>query len=43
MTERQRQLFFVLRGALIQALNVLDDLLGLPRTVPGRSERLRQR
>jgi len=43
MTERNRQLFFTLRAALIMALNTLDDLLGLPRTVPSRAERLQQR
>lgn len=39
MTERHRQLFFTLRAALIMALNALDDLLCLPRTVPCRTER----
>lgn len=43
MSERHRQLFFALRCALIQALNAVDDLLGLPRTVPSRAERLQQR
>lgn len=39
MTEKHRNLFFTLRAALIMALNAVDDLLGLPRTVPCRSER----
>lgn len=43
MSERHRQLFITLRAALIMALNALDDLLGLPRTVPSRTERLQQR
>jgi hypothetical protein len=43
MNERQRSLFITLRAALIMALNALDDLLGLPRTVPSRTERLQRR
>lgn len=43
MSERHRQLFFTLRAAMIMALNALDDLLGLPRTVPSRADRLHQR
>jgi hypothetical protein len=39
MSERHRQLFLTLRAALIMALNAIDDVLGLPRTVPCRSER----
>jgi hypothetical protein len=39
MNERTRQLLVTLRAALIMALNAIDDVLGLPRTVPCRSER----
>lgn len=39
MSTNQRQLFITLRAALIMALNALDDMLGLPRTVPSRKER----
>jgi hypothetical protein len=40
VSDRDRRLLLILRGALIQALNALDDLLGIPRTVPCRKERL---
>lgn len=43
MSERDRKLLILLRGALIQALNALDDILGMPRTVPCRKERLQSR
>jgi hypothetical protein len=39
MSERHRKLFITLRAALIMALNAVDDILGIPRTVPCRSER----
>lgn len=39
MNERTRQMLITLRAALIMALNSIDDALGLPRTVPCRSER----
>lgn len=39
MSEQNRKLFFTLRAALIMALNAIDDLLGIPRTVPCRTER----
>lgn len=39
MSERNRQLYMTLRAALIMALNAIDDLLGLPRTVPCRADR----
>lgn len=39
MNDRTRKLLFTLRAALIMALDAVDDLLGLPRTVPSRSER----
>lgn len=40
MSGQDRKFLIILRGALIQALNAIDDLLGLPRTVPPRKERL---
>lgn len=42
VSERQRQAFLTLRAALIMALNALDDLLGIPRTIPCRAERRKQ-
>jgi hypothetical protein len=39
VTQQQRQLFILLRAALIQALNVIEDALGMPRTIPCRAER----
>lgn len=39
MSEGQRKLYLTLRAALIMTLNAIDDLLGLPRTIPCRSER----
>lgn len=39
MSERNRQLFILLRAALIQALNAIEDVLGMPRTIPCRAER----
>jgi hypothetical protein len=39
VSDHHRKLFFTLRAALIMALNAIDDLLGIPRTVPCRTER----
>lgn len=39
MTQQQRQLFVLLRAALIQALNAIEDALGMPRTIPCRADR----
>jgi hypothetical protein len=41
VNDRTRQLLITLRAALIMALNALDDVLGLPRTIPCRAERRR--
>jgi hypothetical protein len=41
MSEKNLQFLRTLRAALIMALNAVDDLLGLPRTVPCRAERRR--
>ena len=39
MSERSRKLFMTLRAALIMALNAVDDILELPRTIPCRAKR----
>lgn len=39
MDERTRTVLINVRRALIALLNVLDDALGLPRTIPCREER----
>jgi hypothetical protein len=39
MSDQTRNLLITLRAALIMTLNALDDLLGLPRTVPCRAAR----
>jgi hypothetical protein len=41
LSPQTRRLLHVLRAALISALGAIDDLLGLPRTIPPRSERKR--
>ncbi len=39
MSPDTRRLFYVLRAALIQALNAVEDMLGVPRSVRNRRER----
>lgn len=39
MSDQTRKTLMTLRAALIMALNALDDLLGLPRTIPDRAVR----
>jgi hypothetical protein len=41
MSPDTRRLFYVLRAALIQALNAVEDMLGLPRSVASREDRRR--
>lgn len=38
-----RQFLMRLRSIIIDLLNVIDDELGLPRTIPAKSERRRCR
>jgi hypothetical protein len=40
VTERNKQFLITLRAALIMALNVIDDMLNRPRTIPCRAERM---
>lgn len=42
MSQQQRQLFLTLRAALIMALNAVEDILTLQRSVPDRTERRKQ-
>lgn len=39
MDEKTRLALMTARRTLIALLNVLDDVLGLPRTVPSKEER----
>jgi hypothetical protein len=39
MDDRTRVMLLAVRAALIQVLGALEDALGLPRTLPSRSER----
>lgn len=39
MNNETKTLLMTLRRALIMALSAVEDLLGLPRTIPNRAER----
>jgi hypothetical protein len=43
MDDRTRTLLLALRCALLMALGAVEDALGLPRSVPTRQERRRDR
>lgn len=43
MDDRTRKLLLTLRAALIMALGAIEDVLGLPRTLPSRTERRAER
>jgi hypothetical protein len=43
MDDRTRVMLLAVRAALIQVLGAVEDALGLPRTLPSRSERRRTR
>lgn len=39
MDDRTRTLLLTLRAALLMALGAIEDVLGLPRSLPSRKER----
>lgn len=39
MSANEKRLFEILRRICIQAVNALDDILGLPRTIPTKEQR----
>jgi len=43
MDDRTRNLLLTLRAALIMAIGQIEDALGMPRTLPSRSERRQAR
>jgi hypothetical protein len=43
MDDRTRQLLLTLRAALLMALGAVEDVLGMPRTLPPRKDRRAER